>query len=215
MNNAYCNVSGVSGARPIIREYDLFPSSRPSVIQFPNGSLDVGASTTVGGSTINVTFIGSELHGGSTNYAPAIPTAISTDAFAGQFNAIVGSNIVITTVLNFGSGTVPGTLTSTSPWTLGGITLSSGSFIKNILTGTLSVDPGAVNAAATLDVTVSISSPSVGDICSCQGASLEEGLSVTSMGVPSNGDFKIRFLNTTILAINPAAQVIDWICIRR
>jgi len=38
-------VEGAYISRPIVREYDLVPSSRPAIIQFPNGSVTMSGST--------------------------------------------------------------------------------------------------------------------------------------------------------------------------
>ncbi len=55
-------VMGVSNSRPIVREYDLVPSSRPAVIEFPNNSV------TMNGSTATISYPGSALGPGSTIY---------------------------------------------------------------------------------------------------------------------------------------------------
>ena len=217
-SKAYSDVGGVSIARPLVREYDLAPSSRSAVIQFPNGSLSVN------GSTMNITFVGAQLHSGSTDYIQNRNTLQSGSTFYVSSGTVDG--------ISFFGSTVSGdtgklrilhvsTIVGNSPINFiselnirNGLTVSSGTYIKNIIAGTFTLDAGSVLAALTRDETVSIPGVAIGDICHCTGASLETGLAVMSLDVPENDSLKVRLMNASVLSIDPASQVFKFTCIR-
>lgn len=217
-SKAYSDVGGVSIARPLMREYDLAPSSRSAVVQFPNGSLGVS------GSTMNLTFVGSQLHGGSTNYIQDRNTLQSGATFYVSSGTVDG--------VSFYGGTVTAdtgkyriihvsTIAGNSPVNFTnevnaryGVITGSGTLIRNVLSGTFTLDPGSVLAALTRDETVSVPGVVVGDICHCTGAALEAGLAVMSLDVPANDSLKVRLMNASVLSIDPASQSFKFTCIR-
>lgn len=97
----------------------------------------------------------------------------------------------------------------------GTVVIGSGATpIKYIQAGSFSLDPGNVLAVTGLDQTVAVSGLQIGDVCSIQAAALETNLIISSMGVPSTGNIKVRFVNPTALAIDPASQSFSYQCIR-
>lgn len=76
--NTNLMAAGIESSSPrlLIKEYDLNPSSRAAILQFPSGSL-----TFFGGSTMNVAFVGSALGSGGTNYIQNTTTLQSGATF--------------------------------------------------------------------------------------------------------------------------------------
>jgi hypothetical protein len=80
------------------------------------------------------------------------------------------------------------------------------SFVTTRRPKAVTIDPGAVGAAATLDVTATVAGLRVGAPVLVWAASLEDNLSISNAHCSAAGTVKFRLLNPTAASIDPASQ---------
>ncbi len=70
----------------------------------------------------------------------------------------------------------------------------------------VTIDPGSVGAAVSLDVTATVKGLRKGHPVVVWAASLEADLAICNAHCSANGTLKFRLVNVTALAIDPASQ---------
>lgn len=86
--------------------------------------------------------------------------------------------------------------------------------IAQIFTVSGSLNPGSVDAAATVEQNVPITGLKVGDFVIAEKPTLDVGLAVCSCRVSADGNLKVSLVNSSVGAINPGAETWRFLIFR-
>lgn len=191
------------GTRAPTAKMDVTYAGQDSAYSFKVSTRAVGA--TAGGWDISI----------STLYPQRV--GIKTNFPVGQFEVVDWSSASAVPVFQVSANNNNGTTGGASLFkvmTGGGIAISSGTVMRNILIGNFTTDAPSVAAASTLNHNVVVTTLNAGDLCYVSAPALEDNLTV-NFSSTSNTNITLRFNNPSILAVNPANQTYNYFCVRQ
>jgi len=224
-------IEGISISRPVVREYDLSPSSRPAIIQFPDGMISMSGSTasfsitglSLGGDSTSYIQNRSTLQTGSTFYTSS---GTATNLYQNDYSVldISGSTQTKTGGLNvlgrLGLGTTSptGKLSVTNGSGSGSISILTGSDLdaETITNSTLKISriamPHYTNSEEPLGILTSAMTSSLSEINFGGGSSALNAPTVIYFNTASNtttttGTPRLTILGTGLIGIGTTSPV--------